>query len=268
MDLDDAYDNGGHIDGAAAYPDRWADAAADWRGMESACGRAQLNLAYGPAPRQKFDLFFPAGRPLGLAMFVHGGYWRRFDRSDWSHFAAGCTAAGWACAVPSYTLAPQARIAAITAEIGAAIAAAAGRVPGPIALTGHSAGGHLVARMAMADAPVPRDVAARITRVVPISPLSDLRPLLRTSMNADLGLDATDALAESPVTGVPRAGVAVSVWVGGAERPAFIDQARWLGQAWGCPWHIADGRHHFDVIEPLRDPQSAVMRDLLGPGVA
>jgi acetyl esterase/lipase len=266
MDLDDAYDNGGYIPGAAEYPDRWADDAADWRSVEAALGRARLNLPYGPGARQRFDLFYPAGRPAGLAVFVHGGYWRRFDRSDWSHFASGCTAAGWACAVPSYTLAPEARISAITIEIGAAVAAAADQIAGPVVLTGHSAGGHLVARLAMVGAPLQDAVAARVVRVVPISPLSDLRPLLRTTLNGDLGLNAIEAAAESPILGAPRAGIAVTAWVGGAERPAFLDQARWLADAWGCGLQIAAGRHHFDVIDALRDPNSALLADLLGTG--
>lgn len=263
MDLDAAYDNGGHIPGAADYPDRWADDAAAWRAVEAALGRARLNLPYGAGARQRFDLFYPAGRPAGLAVFVHGGYWRRFGRGDWSHFAAGCTGAGWACAVPSYTLAPHARVAQITVEIAAAVTAAAGQVAGPVVLAGHSAGGHLVARMAMADGPLDA-VAARVTRVVPISPVADLRPLMRTSMNADLRLDAAEAAAESPVLGAPRAGVAVTVWVGADERPAFLDQARGLGDAWNCPVRLAEGRHHYDVIDALRDPDSAMIADLLG----
>jgi len=264
MDLDAAYDNGGHIPGAADYPDRWADAAADWRSLEAALGRARLNLPYGPGARQRFDLFYPAGRPAGLAVFVHGGYWRRFGRADWSHLSAGCTGAGWACAVPSYTLAPDARVAQITGEIAAAVTAAATQVAGPVALAGHSAGGHLVARMAMADGPLGADVAGRVARVVPISPVADLRPLLRTAMNADLRLDAAEAAAESPVLGQPRGGVAVTVWVGADERPAFLDQARRLGDAWGAPVRQAEGRHHFDVIDALRDPASPMVADLLG----
>ena len=118
--------------------------------------------------------------------------------------------------------------------------------------------------MAMADGPLAGDVAARLTRVVPISPVADLRPLLRTSMNADLRLDAAEAEAESPVLGRPREGVAVTVWVGADERPAFLDQAHWLGAAWGAPVRLADGRHHFDVIDALRDRGGAMIADLLG----
>ena len=65
--------------------------------------------------------------PAGLVVFVHGGYWRAFDRGDWSHLAAGPLARGWAVAMPGYVLAPEARIAAITAMIREAVAAAAAR---------------------------------------------------------------------------------------------------------------------------------------------
>ncbi len=137
-------------------------------------------------------------------------------------------------------------------------------VAGPVVLTGHSAGGHLVARMAAADAPLSPAVAARIVRVVPVSPLADLRPLRETAMNPTLRLDAAEALAESPALLPRRPGVAVHVWVGGTERPAFLDQARRLGNAWACPVTVEPGRHHFDVIEGLERPESRLMRVLLG----
>lgn len=265
MELDDAYDNSGHVPGAAEYPDRWADAAAEYRSVEATIGRAKLNQSYGSGPRQKFDLFYPSGRPEGLAVFVHGGYWRRFGREDFSHLAAGMTGAGWACAMPSYTLAPEARVSAITEEIAEAVLAASFMVAGPIALVGHSAGGHLVARMASSEGPLDPRPAERLASVLPISPVSDLRPLLQTSINADLHLDAAEAAAESPALGRLRDGVAATVWVGADELPAFIDQAHWLGEAWGCEVDVAAGRHHFDVIDDLADPGSAMVARLLRP---
>jgi hypothetical protein len=64
--------------------------------------------------------------PQGLLVFVHGGYWLRFDREMWSHLAAGAVARGWACAIPSYTLAPEARISAMTQEIASVLATSDG----------------------------------------------------------------------------------------------------------------------------------------------
>ncbi|SIO41977.1 alpha/beta hydrolase fold [Rhodovulum sp. ES.010] len=262
-DPDNAYANAAHIPGAADYPPRWAAAAAAFRA--TACG--ETDLPYGDHPRQRFDLFLPDGRPRGLAVFVHGGYWLRFDKSFWSHLAAGPLARGWAVALPSYRLAPEVRIAEITADIAAALPVMARLVPGPIALAGHSAGGHLVARMLCADAGLPDAVAARLARVVPISPVADLRPLIRTQMNDSFRLDGAGARAESPVAHAPRASVPVTVWVGAEERPVFLDQARWLAEAWpGAALHIHEGRHHFDVIEGLTRPDSLLTAAVLGPG--
>lgn len=252
---DRAYANGAFIPGADGFPPRWRAAAAAFRGT----ARAELDLPYGPGERQRFDLFLPQGSARGLLVFVHGGYWMAFDRSVWSHLAAGAVAMDWACAMPSYTLAPDARIADITAEVSAAVRAAASRVSGPVVVAGHSAGGHLSARMACADIDIPR-----LARVVPMSPVAELAPLMATEMNTRLRIDAAEAAAESPARLTRRAGVSAHVWVGGQERPAFLWQARTLSEEWSCPWTVAPGRHHFDVIDDLSDPASCLMQACLG----
>ena len=250
MDLSEAYENGAHIEGAETYPERWAEAAEDFRASRLAVGQARLGLRYGPHEREAFDLFVPSGRPAGLVLFLHGGYWKAFGRESWSHLAAGPMARDRAVAIPSYPLAPEARIGAITRSALAAARAAADAVPGaPLTVTGHSAGGHLAARIGQIGAP-------GLARVVPISPLSDLAPLMRTAMNEVLRIDSAEARAESPARGRPLPGVTAEAWVGEKERAAFLDQARWLSEAWEVPLRIAPGRHHFDVIEPLEDGES------------
>ncbi|MEZ5779017.1 MAG: alpha/beta hydrolase [Paracoccaceae bacterium] len=262
MRYDEAFTNAKFIPGGDDYPKRWAAKAAGFRNSLGA--RARLGLEYGPGKAGWFDLFLPEDQPKGLMIFIHGGYWLAFGPRDFSHLAAGALARGWACAAPAYTLAPAARISAMTTEIGAAVSATAGEVAGPVVVTGHSAGGHLSARMACADAPIAPEVVSRIVRIVPISPLTDLRPLRETSMNEKLGLDAAEALAESPALLARRPGPDVHVWVGGAERPVFLDQARRLGNAWACPVTVDPGKHHFDVIEGLEIAESPLMSALLG----
>ena len=260
MDLTDAYENGKYIPDAASYPPRWAVEAAAFRDALGA--RAQLDLAYGSEARQRFDLFLPETAPVGLVVFIHGGYWLKFDKSSWSHLAAGPLARGWAVAMPSYRLAPEVRISQITQDAAAAVEAAAAMVAGPIVISGHSAGGHLSARMRCAD--VALSVAGRIKRVVPISPVSDLRPLLQTAMNAELRLDQDEAEAESPVLKQDLIEAVVTVWVGAEERPSFLGQARWLAEAWpGAKLRVAPGMHHFDVIAELTEPGSPLCRALL-----
>lgn len=266
-DLSRDYNNRDFIPDAGRYIARWQDEGQAWREVEAALGRARLNDAYGPAPRQAMDIFMPAGPAEGVVMFVHGGYWRDFDRGYWAHFSAGATARGWAVAMPSYTLAPEARIGAITGEIARALCHAAARIAGPIILVGHSAGGHLVTRMNCADVALPADIAARLTRIVAISPVSDLRPLLQTDINADLRLDPAEARQQSPVLHRDRRGVPTVVWVGAEERPAFLDQAEWLVAAWDeADLHVEAGRHHFDIIDGLATAGSPLMNAILASG--
>ena len=151
-----------------------------------------------------------------------------------------------------------------------AVTQVAAALPGPIVLAGHSAGGHLAARMICDDGTLPDAVAARIRHCVPISPLSDLRPLLRLALNDTLRLDLAEAVRESPALLTPRAGIPVTCWVGGMERPEFIRQAQLLANIWaglGAPTDciVDPGRHHFDVVDGLSAPDSPLTQALLAP---
>ncbi len=153
---------------------------------------SKLGLSYGDDPRQKIDLFLPSGGAARVDGFTHGGYWVAFDNGWWSHLAAGMLAHGWAVALSNYRLAIQVSMEELAADVAAAIALAGQRVAGPIVLTGHSAGGHLTALMASSDrlaAPL-RD---RLARVMPISGLFDLRPLVQTARNNDLKMTPASA---------------------------------------------------------------------------
>lgn len=268
-DYDDAYANGAHIAGAADYPPRWTAMAEAFREELSKAGRARLDLGYGPGQRNRLDLFLPKDTAKGLAVFVHGGYWKAFDKSVWSHLASGPLAHGYAVAMPSYTLCPDNSISGIAREIAAAIGFAAGEVAGPIRLTGHSAGGELVTRM-ISGAPLLSDaVLARIAGVTSISGVHDLRPLMRTEMNEILKIDAAEAQSESPVLLAPLKPIPVTAWVGAAERPEFVRQNRalyemWRGFATPMQMHEDAGKHHFDVIDGLSDPDHPLCRAFVG----
>ncbi len=109
IDWDDAFDNSGYVAGSDLFAASWSDAAANTRDALSSTGQAQIDLPYGSLPRNRLDLFSPTGEPAGLVVFVHGGYWHKLDKSYWSQLARGPLSAGWAVAIPSYTLAPQAQ---------------------------------------------------------------------------------------------------------------------------------------------------------------
>jgi len=268
VDWDDAYANAAYIPGASTYPERWSERARIFRDALAAAGRAKIDLAYGPAPRNRLDLFLPDARCKGLVVFVHGGYWRAFDKSSWSHLADGSLDLGYAMAMPSYSLCPDAGLSDITREIAAAIEFASREVQGQITLCGHSAGGHLVTRMVCQGSPLSVDAASRIARTVSISGLHDLRPLLATSMNDDLRLDRHEAQLESPALLMPRPHQTVTCWVGADERPEFIRQSRILTDLWrGFDARMAiveeANRHHFDVIDGLAEANHPLVQALL-----
>ncbi|SDD37319.1 alpha/beta hydrolase [Ruegeria marina] len=255
IDWDDAFDNSSYVPGSGRLASLWAARAADWRAEFG----GELDIPYGDNPRNSFDLFRPGETAKGLVVFVHGGYWQKFDKSYWSHLAAGTVADGWALAIPSYTLAPEARLTRMVEEVRAATQEAARHVAGPVRLAGHSAGGHLVARMACADGPLP----GRLDRVVSISGIHDLRPLLETRMNEVLCLDAAEAEAQSPARLPRRPGLSVTCWVGANERPELLRQTRLLAETWNVPNVFAPGHEHFSVVEELGRPGSALLCELL-----
>jgi alpha-beta hydrolase superfamily lysophospholipase len=215
------------------------------------------------------DLFFPERESFGLVVFVHGGYWKAFDKSFWSHLAEGSLARGYGIAIPSYTLCPNARIVEITKEIAAAIERAATEIRGPISLCGHSAGGHLVTRMICHTSPLREATASRVALTLSISGLHDLRPLMATAMNDVLRIDSDEALTESPALLAPRPRQRVVAWVGADERPEFIRQSGILEMMWrGFDARIAlveePRRHHFNVIDGLVDPGHVLTKALVG----
>ncbi|BDA84121.1 esterase [Aureimonas sp. SA4125] len=268
-DHDTAYSNSGAVKGSERFAPAWTAAAESFRAALMADGRGSLDQPYGGGARQAYDFFLPVHPPRGLFVFVHGGYWQRFDKSLFSHLAGGPLARGFAVAIPSYTLCPDVRIGDIVKEIGAFLEHVAAKVDGPITLAGHSAGGHLVARMAAAPSPISDDVRARIAAVLSISGVHDLRPLRATAMNAVLHLDGAEARAESPALLDPAIAAPVTCWVGGDELPEFLRQNALLANLWyglGHPTRtvVSPGRHHYDVIDDLTDPDSA-MTALVSP---
>lgn len=256
-DWDDAYANAAHIPGGEGYPDRWLAEAAAFR------------QTHPPQALGMDELYLPAGTPHGLAVVIHGGYWMKFGPRWFSHLAAGALARDWAVLLPGYTLAPAGRLATMRDEIAVQIASAAARIAGPIVLSGHSAGGHLAARLVCEDTPFPAEVMGRVKRCVPISGLFDLRPLQRTDYRAPLGLDDTVVRRESPLFHQPHADLDLHLWVGADERPTFVQQTRLLHAAWaGIPREtrltVEPGRHHMDVIEGLTDAAHPLCRALVG----
>jgi hypothetical protein len=259
---DEAYANAAFINNSEDIVADWIKKAEHFRIKRLESGTAEIDISYGASNRQKFDIFQPNTKPLGTVIFVHGGYWIDLDKSYWSHFASGILANGYRCIIPSYDLCPTVKISDITGQIKSLMCYVLEKYDGMISLVGHSAGGHLVSRMVSTDqwnsSKLRPDLLKRLHHVVAISPIADLRPLLKTSMNNKFCLNRKTAEKESPVFHT-KMSIPLTVLVGERERPAFLSQAESLSAAWSCLKIIAKGKHHFSILDDLENERSELV---------
>lgn len=231
------YDNPAMVPEHPAIIAGWAADAAAYRARGGRC-----DIPYGDSPRQAYDLFGPEDAPI--AVFIHGGYWQKLDRSFFSHCAAGLNARGVAVAVLGYDLCPQVTLRRIVAQVRSAC-----DVLRPALAFGHSAGGHLSA-MLLASGHVPA--------AMPISGVFDVTPLRHTRIGDALALGAHEARALSPMF-MPAPQGRLHAVVGGAESAAFRAQTRDMATAWGGSSAEEPALNHFTVLAPLSDPDSAMV---------
>jgi acetyl esterase/lipase len=116
------------------------------------------DVAYGPGPRQKLDLYAPATPPEGgapILTFLYGGSWDSGDRKLYAWAARAFASRGFVTAVPDYRLVPEVRFPAFVEDAAAAVAKAReagvrwGGDPDRLVLAGHSAGAHIVMLLAL-----------------------------------------------------------------------------------------------------------------------
>lgn len=267
IDLAAEYDNRARVPDHPSILEGWARDAAAYR---AARPDARLDLPYGESPRSRYD-FFPAPEPRAdapVALFIHGGYWQAFDKSFFSHMAAGANAHGVAVAVMSYDLCPAVHLGDIIDQAIACARRLRAETGRPILPFGHSAGGHLAACLAGANWPWLGEPEPIIAAAMPISGLFHLSPLLQTPVNDKLRIDVGSASRMSPLVWTPRRGLKVTAVVGAEESSEYLRQTRALVEAWsplGVDMReiVAAGANHFTVIGPLADPTSALTRALM-----
>jgi arylformamidase len=267
------------------HPEFFARWAAESETVRAKLG-GRVDLAYGAAPGERLDLFLPpdADAPVPLLAFIHGGYWRALDKSDFSYLAPPFVAAGVGFASINYTLVPDASLAEIVDQCLAAVAWLWREAPGlgvdreRVFVAGHSAGGHLTAcamgRMAAeywAAAGVPDDV---VKGGCAVSGVFDLEPVRHCYLNDLMQLDATAAARLGPVNDLPvRDGPGgrspLLLAVGAGETDAFLQQqdayAGARAQA-GLPTQamVLPGRNHFAAIDALGETDDPLFAAVLG----
>jgi acetyl esterase/lipase len=156
---------------------------------------AHLDLRYGPRERNRID-FLKAADGAPTLLFIHGGYWQARAKEVFTVMAEGPMTHGINVALIGYTLAPEATLDEIVAEIHAGIdyltgqLPALGAAPGGIVVSGWSAGGHLTS-MALSHPKVRAGMA--------ISGIYDLEPIRHSYLNEKLRADEATSARNSPM---------------------------------------------------------------------
>jgi len=262
----------------AAVPDhpRWLAHYPEASANARAALAPTLDLRFGPGPKETLDLFLPSQPAKGTFVFWHGGYWRAFDKSEFSFVAPPFVARGYAVAVANYDLCPDVSVAAIVDEARRAVmwlareGAAHGANPGRIVVGGHSAGGHLVAMLFATDWAALGLARAPFLGGVSLSGVHDLAPMVQYSFNTDFKLDEPEARRLSPSHLVSRSRTPLVLAVGADETSEFVRQTQILWDAWpanrcagaSAPMLIPD-RNHFNVVVDFADPDSVLTQATL-----
>jgi arylformamidase len=268
IDYDTEYNNRARVKEHPEILARMAEASAAYREERKAKGLTELRSSYGWSGRQMLDIFLSeAGRDAPVMLFIHGGYWRALQPSDFSIVARGLNAHGVTVALAGYDLCPQVGIGDIVNQLRRACYSLWRRFGKRIVVCGHSAGGHAAAAMLATDWPRYGAPAGLVPAGIAISGLFDLKPLMATTMNADFKLDAAEAGRLSPLFWTPPAGTTFDAIVGAEESGEYLRQSRTLAEAWSksgvtTRYEAVAGANHFTVIEPLADPDGAMVKRL------
>jgi arylformamidase len=221
-----------------------------------------LDLRYGKKDRNTWDLFPQPDPDAPCIVFIHGGYWQRNAKEQFANLIAGPHARGWSAALPGYTLAPDASLTGIVAEINAALDwlgthGPAHGINGPVVLSGWSAGGHLTAMCL--DHPVVKAGLA-------ISGVFELGPLRDTSLNEKLRLTEQEIVTMSPMR-LRLVNKPLAFAYGTAELPPLMSDSRDL-HALRSAAHLPGAlipvprANHFTITHELRDRDGVLTRYL------
>jgi acetyl esterase/lipase len=249
--------NGVAVPESVAMVAGWEQRSADMRKRHP----DHIDLRYGPRERNRID-FLKVRDKAPTLLFIHGGYWQARAKEVFTIVAEGPMAHGINVALIGYTLAPDATLDEIVAEIHAGIdflakeLSALGAATDGIVVSGWSAGGHLTS-MALSHPQVKAGMA--------ISGIYDLDPIRHSYLNVKLRLDGPMSRRNSPMMQADGPLKPLSLVVGSAELPLLRKQtADFAGHRarYGLPvtYEEIPGANHFTIMQEMMAPEGRITR--------
>jgi arylformamidase len=255
QDLDRGLNNGAAVAGSGDIVAGWDRRSAEMRARHS----DHLDLRYGPRERNRID-FLKAREKAPTLVFIHGGYWQMRAKEAFTLFAEGPIAHGINVALIGYTLAPEATLKEIVAEINRGLDFLAEQLPAlggdasRIAVSGWSAGGHLTA-MALSH--------PRVKGGVAISGIYDLEPIRHSYLNEKLRLDEAMSRRNSPILQAGGPIKPLALTAGSGELPLLRRQTADFAAhrtKYGLPvsYEEIPGADHFTIMDQMLRPEGRV----------
>ncbi len=227
-----------------------------------------IDIAYGQDIGERLDIFLTNKKNAPCFVFIHGGYWRASDKSEFSFIAKAIADLGATVFVVNYGLAPRITLETIIQQIHRATqwiyqhAQEYGANPQELYLSGHSAGGHLTAMMMAStwlDYP-----NLSITGALSISGLYDLEPLVHASfLNSVLQIDVQRAKAMSPIYQNPKDSIPLWTCVGGEESSEFHRQNQLIAHSWKKCFRgdiAMPTYNHFSIMDAMADSSTPLFQ--------
>jgi acetyl esterase/lipase len=206
----------------------------------------RLRHSYGADASQFGDLY--EGGDRGVAVLIHGGFWRdRYDLTLMKRLAEDLAARGWTAWNIEYRrLGNGGGVPATLDDVGAAIdhLASLGLDGGRVVAIGHSAGGHLAAMAATREDPL-----VPLTGVVSQAGVLDTRRALELNLSNGV---AREFLSASPIERLPLSAPALLVH-GTRDETVPLEISEAFAAASGATLVVEDEDHlgHLDPANPL-----------------
>jgi arylformamidase len=254
-DRDLGLNNSVAVAGSVEIVAGWEQRSSDMRRRYA----THLDLRYGLRERNRID-FLKAADKAPTLLFIHGGYWQTRAKEAFTVMAEGPMAHGINVALIGYTLAPDASLDQIVAEIHAGIDYLVGQLPSlgaadsGIVVSGWSAGGHLTA-MALSH--------PKVRAGLGISGIYDLEPIRHSYLNAKLALDEPMSHRNSPLMQADGPMKPLSLVVGGGELMLLRKQtadfaAHRAGHGLPVTYEEIPAANHFTVMNEMMSPQGRI----------
>ncbi len=238
----------------------FADDVAEWeRNSKDACFENHEFFVekYGEHRRQTMEVFKADANETGrgLAIFIHGGFWRAMEREQSRFMAQPFLKRGIDCIILEYRLMPEFRLSDLVADTVSALRHIAeisdrARLSANRIIAGHSAGAHLAlfgtAQAHTQGLCLPNDALLLLSGVY------DIYPVVKTDIGDELRMSQTEAAQWSIYSGVKTNNQPTVFVVGNDETDDFKRQtflgAQMLSESNDENIFIIDGANHLSLL--------------------